>query len=121
MEAIKKFFEIMQDVDAQSKNTWFEYCRVNSIPYIVVEKRRSLASVSWDFISYPSSLNGVFSENRGIEERLRRIYQKYAARSSSFSISSGNAFFENFPIDNAKKAAEEIYDLINNVVRGECH
>lgn len=48
-----------------------------------------------------------------------KIYDKYSAKSSMFSISASVASFAGLPIQDATAAAIEIFELIDSVVKNE--
>lgn len=115
MNSNRKFIEINDSDDAQAKNDWLNYCRSMKIPYIVIVSRGRRANIFWDYISYPMGIEMAFDKNEDyIKEKLKEIYFKYANKQADYLISASSLNFNKFSIENAREAALEIYDFINN-------
>lgn len=110
---LQKFIEIKSGKDNSQKNAWLEHCRLKKIPYIIVTTRTKQASIEWDYISYPADVESHFENNKTLfHQELKNIYGKYAKANSKFSISSTSAYIENLSIEDARRAASDIYDLV---------
>lgn len=110
----KKYLEITADEGSGRKNEWFEYCRQQRMPYITVVVDSGVADVAWDYISYPIDSEKLFNENCGdICQSLMVIYEKFSTENTQYKISSTDAEFKDVSIDCARRAAVEIYELID--------
>jgi hypothetical protein len=117
MNINKKFIEIKSSEGNDQKNVWFEYCREKEIPYITLTTRRRLAAVSWDHISYSMKVQKILINNEEfLSHELKNIYIKYTKENSKFNISCMNATFDAILIEDARRAAMDIYDLINGLI-----
>lgn len=112
----KKYIEITVDKDSVQKNEWLEYCRQQQMPYITVAVNAELADVSWDCISYPIGSEQVFDEkDEFICRSSMEIFKKFTTKNTQYEISSAGIFFPNIPIENARRAAVEIFELIDGL------
>lgn len=115
--SVIKFLEIRLDEDNSIKNAHFEFCREKNIPYIIISSRNKLADISWDYISYQDGSEKLFSKN---DEYLRiefsKIYKKYGRNNPISTISSASVNFFGILVEDAKAAANDIFDVVNNLV-----
>lgn len=117
---MSKFIEIKPSNDTTKKNEWFEHCQQKNTPYVVVNSGASTASVEWDYISYPMGSEKLFEQKEAcLKAELMKIYDKYSTKKSMFSISARTASFSGFSIQDAKAAADEIFDLIDNLIKNK--
>lgn len=117
---MNKFFEIPKnDPKAIAENSWFQICRKEKIPFIIIKSRKKYADVHWDYITYPNEVDKILN-NRAIELRdaAIEIFKKHANERSKYSASNLLVSYENLEIPQAKLAAEELYDLIVSHVDG---
>lgn len=109
-----KKFEIAKWNEHQKFNDWFLYCSKNQIPYIIVKKKVKYANVEWDYInldkSYDKTLVSNAEKNR---ELFLEIFKKYANRKSRYLMCNLLFTAENILIEDCKKLAEEIFDVVN--------
>ena len=113
---MSKFIEIKVGDDISTKNQLMYDCRQKNVPYVVVSLRGGTAEVEWDCISYPTESEKRFGQKEAyLKTELGKIYDKYSTKSSTFSISASTANFSGFSIQDTKAAAEEIFDLIDNL------
>ena len=115
-----KFIETRAGDENSTKNDGLEHCRKRNIPDVVVDFGRNAACVEWDYISYPMGTEALLEAKENfLKTELGRIYDKYCTEKSEFSFSVSVAKILNLSIQNAKVAAEEIYDLIDGVVNSK--
>jgi len=115
-----KFIEIKASDDIAKKNQWLKDCRQKNIPYVVVNLRGSTASVEWDYISYPMGSEQLLKEKEVfLMAELKKIYDKYSSTKSTFSISASTASFSGFSTQDAKAAADGIFDLIDDLIKNK--
>lgn len=115
---MQKYFELPKnDVQSKAQNAWFEICRNNSIPFIILKSRTKLADVHWDYIAYPTEVDKIFNVLDGqLRDKAITIFKKYADSRSEYQASDLLVDFKNLEIPKAKFAAEELYDLIADYV-----
>jgi len=103
--------------DKDADSIWHHRCQRNIIPYVVVRYRTKLADVEWDYITFPNGYDDIFKTHQeDIKEKAFNIFKKYAYSRSEFTGSGYVINFRKLYIDNAKLAAQELYDLINSYV-----
>lgn len=115
---MQKYFELPKnDLQSKAENAWFEICRNNSIPFIILRSRTKLADVQWDYITYPTEVDKVLNTLDGqLRDKAIAIFKKYADSRSEYQASDLVVCFKNLEIPKAKLAAEELYDLIADYV-----
>lgn len=117
---MKKFHKCKKG-DSASINKWFYECRKNDIPYIVVECRNKYAKISWDHISFDSldiSFDDIFINNKDfLKKNFLEIFNKYANKKSNYTISALLLTFDNVYIEHASYVAEELFDLLFELVK----
>lgn len=117
---MSKFIEIQTSNDTTKKNEWFEHCRQKGTPCVVVNSEGNTASVEWDYITYPMESEELFKEKEVyLRVKLMEIYSKYSTKKSTYSISGATVNFAGFSIQDAKTAADEIYDLIDTLIKSK--
>lgn len=114
-----KFAEITRkDKGFAKENEWFETCRREQIPFVTVKARSKLATVQWDYISYPMSMDKrLFSMHADIKARAEAIYDRYQSRDTSLGVGPGVVSFGNLSIDDARQVATELFDIIHHMAR----
>ena len=60
--------------------------------------------------------NKLISSSLEFKEEFFRIFKKYANSKSNYEFSSSVIYVNNISVENAKKFAEELYDVINTIV-----
>lgn len=112
------FIEIKDGNDDAAKGEWLDHCRAEEIPYIVIVVQGKYASVAWDYISYPMGSELKFTKNEEqIVKNMKAIYMNYANDKSDYAVSASTSTFNKFPLENARAAAFDIYNLINNLMK----
>jgi hypothetical protein len=113
-----KYVEIPRnEFDAKKENEWFEHCGSSQIPFITVKPRSEYADVHWDYITYSTEVDNILE---GLGTTLRDgaigIFKKYGNAKSRYTASGHLVWFKNIEIENARLAASELYDLIDESV-----
>ena len=117
---MNKFIEIEPSDDIAKKNQWLVDCRQKNMPYVVVNLRGKTAEVEWDYISYPMGAEKQFEQKEScLRAECQKIYDKYSTKGSTFSISASVVNFSGFSIQDAKVAAEEIFDLVEKLINSK--
>lgn len=112
----KKYIEITLGEDSSRKNEWLEYCRQQQIPCITVTARENLADVSWDHISCPIEAERLLDHcSDFIHQSAVAIFEKYSNENAEYSISSRNIVFEGVLLEDARRAAVEVFELIDGL------
>jgi hypothetical protein len=116
---MEKFVEITRkDKGFERENQWLETCRRERIPFVTVKARSKLATVQWDYISYPMSMDKpLFSMHADIKVRAESIYDRYQSRDTSLAVGPGVVSFWNLHIDDARQVATELFDIIYDTVQ----
>ena len=116
---MQKYFEIPKnDAESKANNTWFEYCRKQEIPFIIIKSRTKLADVEWDYIAYQPEFDNAFKNLNGeLRYKAILIFKKYAGPRSEYQASDLLISFKNLEIPKAKIAADELYDLIDHYAK----
>ena len=117
---MNKFIEIKPSDDIEKKNQWKADCEKRNVPYVVVNLRGSTAEMEWDYISYPMGFEKIFEEVEScLKNECKKIYEKYSNKGSTFSISASVVNFSGLSIQDAKVAAEEVFDLIEKLINSK--
>ena len=113
---LKNDFLIIKKGDAVKANYWFDYCEKNKIPYVVIKNKIKYSNIEYDFIT--NIENSAFLNNNSdkIIKEATNIFNKYAGKKSYFSISAHVIMFFDIPIEKSKYAAQEVYDLISEIL-----
>lgn len=115
---MNKFIETNTSNHSLKNSQWRDHCGQKDIPCVVVKSNGSTANVDWDSLTYPMGSEELFNQNDAfLKAELRKIYDKYLTKKSTFSISCMNVLFTGLPIEGAKAAANDIFDLINSQQR----
>lgn len=119
---MQKYVEVPKnDLKKITENAWFEICRKNSIPFVILKSRSKLADVHWDHIAYPSEVDRILNMLNGqLRDGAIAIFKKYASSRSEYEVNDLLVWFKNLEIPKAKLAAEELYDLIDGFVVKGC-
>lgn len=117
---MNRFIEIKPSDDTSKKNGWFEECRRKNMPYVTVTSRGGTATVDWDYISYPSGSEKIFDAKEAcLKAKLKKIYDKYSTKKSEYSFSAFSANISGLSTQDAMSAAEEIHDLIDDLINNK--
>lgn len=117
---MKKYAEIPKnDVGAKVENAWFESCREREVPFITVKSRTKLADVHWDYIAFPAEVDKALEIlGTKLRDDAIAIFKKYANKRSQYTANGHLVWYKNLEIQQAKFAAEELYDLIVAHING---
>ncbi|MDX5993494.1 hypothetical protein [Ectopseudomonas alcaliphila] len=115
---MQKFVEILRkDKGHEKENLWFEKCRREKAPFITLKTRTKFADVHWDYITYPNEVDQHLATHKeSTTKKAIEIFMRHANEKSEYQVSSGLVYFNNLEIQNAKIAAEELYDLVVDTV-----
>ena len=112
-------FDLVEAYDTAPQSDWFHYCRETAKPYVVVRTGEQTADVMWDYVTLPPAYDKVlFERGKEIQEQAIAIFERHATSSSSVRAKPTVVFFDNLPIDRAKRAANELFSFIDSLLRG---
>lgn len=98
-------------------NQWFRQCEAEKKPYVRVENRTKYSNVKFDHISLPMEYDSLITNiGREIQEKSIEIFMRYSIKKSSYMTNALLIEFEDLPIETAESAAEELYDLIADLL-----
>ena len=114
-----KFVEITKkDKGFDKENSWHGVCEIQRIPFITVKARSKLATVQWDYMSYPPSIDqALFAQHESIKTQVSAIYDRYVSKDTWLSVGHGVISFGNLEIADAREVASALYDIINEAAR----
>lgn len=106
-------FELVDTKDSFIDSDWFHHCRETRTPFVVVRSGEHSADVLWDYITLPPECDAALSDNLAALERdARAIFDRYAIPESYLRVKATLIGFDRLPIDRAKNAAADLYQLI---------
>lgn len=109
-----KKYEIFKRQKPEVANAWYDYCKEQKIPYILIETYAQRAEIRFDSISMsPELFEHVFKQMESIVKEARLIYEKYAAKTSKFNPMDQMIYFEDMPRKTAELASSDLFDLIS--------
>lgn len=112
---MQKYVELKNGVGPV--NDWYEFCKKNQVPYIIVDKRTKYATVRWDYISFSSDKDEHIGENQdNYLDDLKAIFMKYCNSKSKYDIAGGLVDFHEIEVSKANAMAEELYDIAVKIV-----
>lgn len=116
---MQKFLEIPRRVkNFDSENLWFNHCQRQSIPFIIVKPATKYADVHWDYITYHPDIDDVLhAREKELKEKATAIFMKYANEKSEYLVNASLIYYDRLGVDEAKKAAAELFDLISDIVQ----
>jgi len=110
-------FDLVENYDSAPESDWFHACREAGKPYVVVRTGEMMADVMWDYVTLPPSCDDILMANaRLLREQAIAIFEKHASVESSVRAKATMVFFHNLTIPKAKRAANELYGLIESLV-----
>ena len=93
-------------------------CQERKVPFITVKRRTKYADVHWDYITYPTKLDALLHSLDGaLRDKAKEIYLRCSNSKSHFVGSDQLIWFRDIEVSRADAAANELYDLINGIVR----
>lgn len=106
-------FDLVDAKDSFTDTDWFHTCQKAQTPYVVVRSGEAVADVLWDFVTLPLSCDSRIRANFNLLERdARAIFDRFAIEDSYARIKPTMICFDHLPVDDAKRAAMELYGLI---------
>lgn len=115
---MQKYVEITRKDQAFDKeNAWFNVCRNEQIPFVTIKTRSKLATVEWDYITYPTSMDEVlFSLHEDIKTRVSAIYQNHMTSGTWLGVGPGVISFGNLDLVAARDVAQSLFDVISDAM-----
>jgi len=114
---IQQKFVVSRRNQSQKIDNWYETCKKEKIPYVVIEARNKYADVRFDHESLPKKYDEYLTDNtEQITDKAIQIFRKYKVKGSKFSIIPFIVNIYNIPIDKAEIAASELFDLIKSCI-----
>lgn len=108
-------FELVDAKDGFADSDWFHHCRKHGKPFVVVRSGETNADVLWDYVTLPPCCDDRLRRNLDrIKEDARAIFGRHARPDSAMCVKPTAIFFDRLPIDAAKRAANELYALIDS-------
>jgi hypothetical protein len=109
-----KKYEIFKRQKPEVANAWFDYCKEQKIPYVVVEARTKKSDIRFDSISLPEECDAQLAKQaRAINHEAEVIFRRYMVKGSKFYSSASLIQFDDIPLDVAELAACDLFDLIS--------
>ena len=115
---VAKFVEVKSGQDNDAKNNWFEHCKSAETPYIIITKRTTFADVLWDHVSYSEKQGMAFREGEAtIQREANLICRNHEINISKCHANSAQISIAGISIEDARKCASDIFDLISRLTR----
>jgi hypothetical protein len=119
---MNKFYEHSHGkLNSAAENAWYNHCRKHQIPYIAIKSRTKLADVHWDYLSYSKENEQKLSRHgKSINEfaiEQFHLYSKNAGRTANYTVCGNLIWLKNLAITDARSAAENLYDYIDDLLR----
>jgi len=116
---MEKFVEVTKkDKGFDKENSWYRVCEKQRIPYITIKARSKLATVQWDYMSYPPSIDeALFAMHESIRTKVSAIYDRYPSKNTWLSVGHGVISFGNLEVTDAREVATELFDVISEAAR----
>lgn len=106
-------FELVDAKDGFADSDWFHHCMKRGKPFVVVRSGEASADVLWDYVTLPACCDEALRRHLGrITVEARAIFDRHATPESAICVKPTAIFFDRLPIDGAKRAANELYALI---------
>lgn len=107
---MQKFVELKRGLGPI--NDWFDKCKRDQIPYVVVDKSNKYAVVRWDYISFSAEKDSLIDKNQDkYFEEIKSLFFKYSNKKSSYEIAGGLVDFYDIENEKANAMAEELYEI----------
>jgi hypothetical protein len=95
---------------------FFNTCKRTQEPFVVCKTRTKFAGVTFDYISFDEDHEArLLAQKPTINARILEIYSRYGDKKSKSSTSSVLVNFDNLMIENAEKAAAELYEFLTEI------
>ncbi|MBB3122507.1 hypothetical protein [Pseudoduganella violacea] len=97
-------------------NDWYERCKRDQIPYVVVDKGNKYAVVRWDYIAFTADRDSMIDKNQDKHlEEFKELFHKYSNKKSSFEIGGGLVDFYDIENEKAAEMASDLYDIVAKI------
>lgn len=111
-------FELVDARDGFADSDWFHHCMKRGKPFVVVRSGEASADVLWDYVTLPPCCDEPLRRHLGrITAEARSIFDRHATPESAICVKPTAIFFDRLPIDGAKRAANELYALIESYLK----
>lgn len=108
-------YVVRSKIGNEKVNHWFQYCKENQVPYIVIEKKVKYAKVSWDHIAFENDL-ALDANAERLLSRFEFIFEKFKHKGATADISTRLVTYKNVFVEDSEKLAEELFDAIYSIV-----
>lgn len=106
--------------DIEKINAWYQQCSRRQSPYITVTLKGKYADVHWDYINYDKAVDDYLDSNETlIKEHAVEILKRHSNPKSRFSVSPTVINFENLAHEEARLAADDLYDFVADLLSAE--
>ena len=116
---MEKFVEITRkDKGFDKENSWYRVCEKERIPFITIKARSKLATIQWDHVAYPPSIDRtLFAMHENIKAQVSAIYDRYVSKNTWLGVGPGVISFGNLEVADAREVASDLYDIISEAAR----
>jgi len=106
-------FDLVDARDSFMDTDWFHHCRQTRTPYIVIRSAETSADVLWDYVTLsPEADARIRADFAAFEREARAIFERCAGPDSYPRIKPTQICFDHLALDRAKRAALELYTLV---------
>jgi len=106
-------FDLVDARDSFMDTDWFHHCRQTRTPYIVIRSAETSADVLWDYVTLsPEADIRIRADFAAFEREARAIFERCAGPDSYLRIKPTQICFDHLALDRAKRAALELYTLV---------
>lgn len=103
--------------DTNSLNKWYKQCEKEGYPYVAVQHRSKYSKVEWDYLTIPKEKDINLKNNSAkIKQEILSVFEAVSNKKAKFMFSAGVGTFDNLFPDNAKRAGEMIFEILNRYI-----
>lgn len=103
--------------DHASSNKWYDLCRKNGNPFVVVYHRIKYSKVEWDYLTILKEKDVLLeSKVEEIRQSLLSIFHSSATEKSIYNFSALLGNFDKLTPENARKAAVQVYEVLYKAI-----
>lgn len=115
--AMQKYIELTKPDKKKLESDWYHFCSRKQIPFIKITARARLADVHWDYITYNDAKidETLNSQAEYIKLKAKEIFNSYAHAQSDCHITETVITFYDLVLNEARQAAEDLYDTISSL------
>jgi hypothetical protein len=116
-KAYKYIIKKEREKNSDEVTAWYKECQRLHKPYIVIKTRTKYANIDFDHISLPKGYDKLLGkEQEKITDAVIKLIRKYGTKKSSYETNSLIIVFRDIPIENSEKLANDLFDLLNEIV-----